>query len=305
MTGADGARDRRDVRPARSERDVGAVVLTGEPPAFCSGADVSSLGALAASDADDRERGTVVSIYEGFLRVLRSPLPTVAAVNGPAVGAGMNLALACDVRLAGASARFDARFLRSACTPAAGTRGCSNAPSARRPPPRSCCSASRSTGARAVEIGLAWRCHPDDELLAAARDARGAARPRSRRRCRPRPSRRSAQVPWQPDFDAALATEVERQTWSLGQGWFNAAASESRGAAQCEVARRRARGRAPSTPRPSSRSGRGPRRRPGSGGSRSRCLRRGARASPRRAGSAMLRGTIAASSRCSDSVSNA
>ena len=52
--------------------------------------------------------------------MLRSPLPTVAAVNGPAVGAGMNLALACDVRIAGASARFDTRFLRIGLHPGGG-----------------------------------------------------------------------------------------------------------------------------------------------------------------------------------------
>src|SRR3954447_8176661 len=50
-----------------------AVVVTGEAPAFCSGADVSNLGALAAAQSD-AERRTVTSIYEGFLRVLRSSL---------------------------------------------------------------------------------------------------------------------------------------------------------------------------------------------------------------------------------------
>ena len=60
---------------------VGAVVVTGEAPAFCSGADVSSLGAMSRPDADDRERGSVVSIYEGSCacsgrRCRRSPPST-------------------------------------------------------------------------------------------------------------------------------------------------------------------------------------------------------------------------------------
>ncbi|WP_192815056.1 MULTISPECIES: enoyl-CoA hydratase-related protein [unclassified Rhodococcus (in: high G+C Gram-positive bacteria)] len=88
-----------------SDPRVRAVVLTGEGSAFCAGAELSTLEASASGDFD-----SVKEIYEGFLRVLHSPLVTIGAINGPAVGAGFNLALACDVRLAGESARFDTRF---------------------------------------------------------------------------------------------------------------------------------------------------------------------------------------------------
>lgn len=84
---------------------ITCVVVTGEGTAFCAGAELATLERSAEGDFE-----SVKQVYEGFLRVLASPLPTIAAVNGAAVGAGMNLALACDVRVASERAMFDSRF---------------------------------------------------------------------------------------------------------------------------------------------------------------------------------------------------
>ena len=100
------------VRACEADEQVGAVVVTGTPPAFCAGADLSALG-------EAKEQG-LRQIYAGFLAVANCTLPTIAAVNGAAVGAGLNLALACDVRLAGERARFDARFLQLGIHPGGG-----------------------------------------------------------------------------------------------------------------------------------------------------------------------------------------
>lgn len=98
----------------RAEADTGvhAVVLTGAGKAFCAGADLSALGAAA--------REGLERIYAGFMAVGRCTLPTIAAVNGAAVGAGLNLALAADVRIAGPAALFDARFQKLGLHPGGG-----------------------------------------------------------------------------------------------------------------------------------------------------------------------------------------
>lgn len=91
---------------------VRAVVVTGEPPAFSAGGDLAELQVATPE--------TLHAVYAGFLALAQCPLPTIAAVNGPAVGAGLNLALACDVRLAGPSARFDSRFMQLGLHPGGG-----------------------------------------------------------------------------------------------------------------------------------------------------------------------------------------
>jgi enoyl-CoA hydratase len=100
------------VENAQNDPNVHAVVVTGAGKAFCAGADLSALGA-AAEDGLRR-------LYDGFLAIAECALPTVAAVNGPAVGAGLNMALACDVRIAGPAALFDPRFQKLGIHPGGG-----------------------------------------------------------------------------------------------------------------------------------------------------------------------------------------
>lgn len=100
------------VQRAESDPEVHAVVVTGAGKAFCAGADLSALGA-AATEGLER-------LYAGFMALGRCALPTIAAVNGAAVGAGMNLALAADVRIAGPHAMFDPRFQKLGIHPGGG-----------------------------------------------------------------------------------------------------------------------------------------------------------------------------------------
>lgn len=100
------------VQAVEDDPGVHAVIVTGAGKAFCAGADLTALGAAT-------EDGLRV-IYDGFLALANCALPTIAAVNGPAVGAGLNLALAADVRIAGPSALFDPRFQKLGIHPGGG-----------------------------------------------------------------------------------------------------------------------------------------------------------------------------------------
>lgn len=112
VTDAMSGRLRAAVARAEADPDVHAVVVTGAGKAFCAGADLSALGAAA-------EEG-LLRIYDGFMAVAACTLPTIAAVNGAAVGAGLNLALAADVRIAGPHAMFDPRFQKLGIHPGGG-----------------------------------------------------------------------------------------------------------------------------------------------------------------------------------------
>jgi 2-(1,2-epoxy-1,2-dihydrophenyl)acetyl-CoA isomerase len=99
---------------------VRAIVLTGAPPVFCAGGDLADLGRVA-------ERGALAVsevVYAQFHRLVRAladvPVPVIAAINGAALGAGLDLALACDLRVAGSTAVFASSWISVGLVPGMG-----------------------------------------------------------------------------------------------------------------------------------------------------------------------------------------
>jgi len=191
--------------------EVGAVVVTGNPPAFSAGADLQD---LERADADGLRR-----IYRGFLAVAGFPLPTIAAVNGAAVGAGLNMALACDVRLAGRSARFESRFVDLALHPGGGHTWMLRQLIGPQGAAAVVLCGEPLDGEAASRAGLAWRCVDDDALVdeALRLAGRAAATPRELMRRLKASLRGTAAVT---DHAEAVERELEPQLWSKRQPEF-------------------------------------------------------------------------------------
>lgn len=93
---------------AAVDPDVRSVVITGSGRAFCAGQDLHELLELSGPDTIE---ATIADFYAPIVReIVSMPKPVVAAINGTVVGAGLSIALACDIRIAAASARFATGF---------------------------------------------------------------------------------------------------------------------------------------------------------------------------------------------------
>jgi enoyl-CoA hydratase len=194
-----------------ADESVGAVVVTGTPPAFCAGANLGNL-----READGKSLGNV---YEGFLRIARSPLPTLAAVNGAAVGAGMNMALGCDVRIAAKRARFDTRFLQIGIHPGGGHTWMLRRIAGPQATMAAVLFGEVMDGTEAERVGLVHRCVEDGDLLTAAQEmaARAASAPRELLIRTKETIQAMASIG---DHPAAVARELDPQVWSTQQPWF-------------------------------------------------------------------------------------
>ncbi len=108
------------VAAVAADRDARVLVVSAEGPSFCAGADLEETfgGASERSTADLRTE--LLAFYSSFLAIKALDIPTIAAVRGSAVGAGLNLALCCDLRIAAPDARFGATFSRLGLHPGGG-----------------------------------------------------------------------------------------------------------------------------------------------------------------------------------------
>ena len=97
----------------KADPTVRVVVITGEGPVFCAGADLSWLGQLDAGDrGPDNLRERMLPFYRAWLAPRELSVPVIAAINGPVIGAGIALALACDLRYGSPTASFRASFIQ-------------------------------------------------------------------------------------------------------------------------------------------------------------------------------------------------
>jgi len=160
------------VEDVRHDPDVRAVVVTGAGKAFCSGGDLGWINPGPGASVPERRR-KVRSFYPQFRAVRSLDVPVVAAINGPAVGAGLCLAMACDIRIAAEGAILSAPFTRLGMHPGMAatyllTRLVGTARAAE------LLFTSRDVdAAEAAAIGLINRVVPSDALMETARSVAG------------------------------------------------------------------------------------------------------------------------------------
>ncbi len=192
---------------------IGAVVVTGAPPAFCAGADLDDLLA-------DQGPAGMQRIYEGFLRIAHCPMPTVAAVNGAAVGAGFNLVLACDIVVAAhRRARFDSRFLQIGLHPGGGHTWRLRSITSRQTALAMVLFGEVVGSEQALDLGLVWKVVDDDELLSECLTlaARAAAQPKD---LTARTKATILTLDTISESNQSVEHELHPQLWSMGEPAF-------------------------------------------------------------------------------------
>ena len=195
---------------AAAAGDCRALVLRNTPPVFSAGGSVDDLLEPKAP-LDDT--------YDAFRALDRLGVPTVAVVDGAAVGAGINLVLACDIALCTPDTRFDVRFLDVGIHPGGGQLWRLERALGGQAAAAMTLFGEVVTGEQAVGLGLVWRCLPADEVLdEALRLAKRAAGHDPGLVRRVKATRHAVAAVG--DVEAAMALEREAQEWSMARPEF-------------------------------------------------------------------------------------
>ncbi|HYI37106.1 MAG TPA: enoyl-CoA hydratase-related protein [Thermoleophilaceae bacterium] len=197
-----------------ADPSVGAVVVTGGE-FFCAGGDRQTLADAGRDPATPDAWEGIGLVYRSFARVGELEPPTVAAIRGGAVGAGVNLAFATDLRVVASDAKIVSGFLQIGLHPGGGHGVLLGRTGAREAAAAMAMFGQGIDGARAAELGLAWAAVDDAEVEPTARElARApAADPELARRVA-RSLRAELGPPALP-WAAALDMERASQMWSM------------------------------------------------------------------------------------------
>jgi enoyl-CoA hydratase len=198
-----------------ADRAIGAVVVQGAGGYFCAGGARDALAAAGRDPAHPDSYDGLSTIYRAFQRVGELEPPSIAAVRGGAVGAGMNLLLATDLRVVARDARLVSGFLPIGLHPGGGHGALLGRTGSREAAAALSLFGARIDGARAAELGLAWAAVDDAEVEAAAlalaavpgADPELARRTASSLRAQLGPPA----LPWAP----SLELERAAQMWSM------------------------------------------------------------------------------------------
>lgn len=168
MSAQMGAEVQRAVAELSQRRELRAVLVRGEGAAFAAGGDLGFIDERVKSPAEENRRA-MLAFYRLFLSIRELPVPSIAVLHGPAIGAGMCFAAACDLRVAAPGVQLGFNFVRLGLHPGMGATwllprlvGMSRA--------SELLLSGRLIGAEeAWRIGLVDAVHPPEQLLGAAK----------------------------------------------------------------------------------------------------------------------------------------
>jgi enoyl-CoA hydratase len=201
-----------------SASDSRCLILRNTPPVFSAGGSIDELFEPKAPLED---------VYRAFRALDEAPMPTVAAVDGAAIGAGMNLVLCCDVALCTRRSRFDVRFLDVGIHPGGGSLWRLQSAIGTQGAAALTLFGETLDGIEAARRGLVWRCVDEADLLQDAMEMAQRAARRDRELVA-RTKRTMTAALTVGDAAAAIDLELEPQRWSMGRPSFLGSLQELR-----------------------------------------------------------------------------